>query len=133
MEILAVLFFLFNLFVILPLQVYAFVRGINVQRYNLGIAKGRRYKQGFWWRQAVALARSRKAAGANFVVTAVLAAIGLVLAFSINAWLQVGLCSYILVNALVAASFFATQLPTIDAESAAASSDNAVSTPEATP
>lgn len=133
MEVLAVLFFLFNLFVILPLQVYAFIRGINVQRYNLGIAKGRRYKQGFWWRQAVALARSRKAGGGNFVVTAVLAAIGLVLAFSINAWLQVGLCSYILVNALVAASFFATQLPTIDAESATASSDNAASTPEATP
>ena len=133
MEVVSFLFFLFNLLVILPLQVYAFIRGINVQRYNLGIAKGRRYKQGFWWRQAVALARSRKAGGANFVVTAVLAAIGLVLAFSINAWLQVGLCSYILVNALVAANFFATQLPTIDTESAAASSNNAVSTPEATP
>jgi len=133
MEALAVLFFLFNLFVILPLQVYAFIRGINVQRYNLGIAKGRRYKQGFWWRQAVALARSRKAGGVNFVVTAVLAAIGLVLAFSINAWLQVGLCSYILVNALVASSFFATQLPILDAESVAAPSDRAVSTPEVTP
>lgn len=133
MEFSAVLLSLFNLLVAFPILLFGVIRGINVQRYNLGIAKGRRYTQGFWWRQAVALARSRKAGGANFVVTAVLASIGLVLAFSINAWLQVGLCSYILVNALVAANFFATQLPTIDAESAAASSDSSANTPEVAP
>lgn len=116
MDALTILMVLFNLLILLPLEIYALIRGINVQRYNLGIAKGRRYTQGFWWRQAAALAKSRQARGANFITTTALAALGVVLAIITRSPLDVAICSYVLVNALVATNFFATQLPIIKAE-----------------
>ncbi len=119
MEVFVVLFFAFNFLLVVPAQLYAVIRGINLQRYNLGIAKGRRYRQGFWWRQAASLARSRQAKGANFIVTVVLSALFLLISLFTNAWLSAAMCSYILINALVAASFLALQLPVIDAENAA--------------
>ncbi len=122
MDALFVLLVAFNFLVVVPAQLYAFIRGINVQRYNLGIAKGRRYKHGFWWRQATALARSRQATGANFIITVVFSALALLSALFTNAWLSAAMCSYILVNALVATNFLALQLPVIDAEQAAATS-----------
>jgi len=106
----------FNLLILLPLEVYALIRGINVQRYNLGIAKGRRYADGFWWRQATALARSRAARGGNFLATVILASMGLAISLFSGAWLDTAICSYVLINALVAANFFAAQLPIIEAE-----------------
>jgi len=115
-EELSPLFIAFNLLVLLPLEVYALIRGINVQRYNLGIAKGRRYATGFWWRQASALARSRAAKGSNFIATVVLASLGLVFSLLSGGWLDTAICSYVLINALVAANFFAVQLPIIEAE-----------------
>lgn len=118
MEAMPLLFLLLNLLIFLPLQLYGLIRGINVQRYNLGIAKGRRYTQGFWWRQASALARSRASCGVNFVITTVLAALGVIISLMAGAWLDGAICSYVLINGLVAANFFATQLPIIDAEQA---------------
>lgn len=119
MDMLSLLFLTFSLLIILPLELYGLIRGINVQRYNLGIAKGRRYKPGFWWRQASALARSRAGNGANFIITCVLAIFGLIISLLSGSWLDTALCSYVLINALVAANFLATQLPAIDAEYAA--------------
>lgn len=133
LELLTILAVLFNLLILFPLQIYGLIRGINLQRYNLGIAKGRRYKQGFWWRQAVGLARSRARKGANFIVTSVLAALGVVFAFINGSWIDSALCSYILINALVAANFFATQLPLIEAEQGTTSTAQSTSASEVGP
>lgn len=118
MDAIAFLLVAFNLVVLLPLDVYALIRGINVQRYNLGIARGRRYATGFWWRQATALARSRACTGANFILTCVLSALGVVMSLVNGSWIDGAICSYVLVNALIASSFSATQLPVIGAKQA---------------
>lgn len=135
MEAVMILVGLFYLVVVLPLEIYALIRGINVQRYNLGIAKGRRYKQGVWWRQASGLARSRANKGANFIITTVLAALGVLLAIISGSFFDGAICGYVLVNALVAANFFAAQLPIIDAEQQAASATRVAPTaaPEVSP
>lgn len=133
MELLTILAVLFNLLILLPFEIYGLIRGINLQRYNLGIAKGRRYRQGFWWRQAVGLARSRASKGVNFIVTSVLAALGVVFALLNGSWIDSALCGYILVNALVAANFFAAQLPVIDAEQAAGSAAQSTPSSEVAP
>lgn len=133
MELLTILAVLFNLFILLPLEIYGLIRGINLQRYNFGIAKGRRYKQGFWWRQAVGLARSRARKGANFIVTSALAALGVLFALINGSWIDSALCSYILVNALVAANFFAAQLPIVEAEQAVTSAAQSTPSSEVAP
>lgn len=113
-------FFVFNLLVVLPVELYALIRGINVQRYNLGIAKGRRYKQGFWWRQATALAKSRQTGGINFVATVLLSGLCALVAFHMNAYIGLPVFVYIFINALIPAAFLAKQLPAIEAEQIAA-------------
>lgn len=133
MELLTILAVLFNLLILFPLQICGLIRGINLQHYNLCIAKRRRYKQGFWWRQAVGLARSRARKGANFIVTSMLAALGVVFAFINGSWIDSALCSYILINALVAANFFATQLPLIEAEQGTTSPAQSTSASEVGP
>jgi len=112
--------FIFNLLVVLPIELYALIRGINVQRYNLGIAKGRRYRQGFWWRQATALAKSRGNKGANFIVTVLLSGAWALLSLLAGSYLDVAITVYVFVNALIPAAFLATQLPVIEAEQTAA-------------